>query len=72
MNRMKYEEAVKILSLRPDAEKDEIRTNYRRLIRMVHPDVLSDGSLPQYEYSAHEINAAYEYLIKYVCYITAD
>ena len=61
---MNYEEALNILGLKSDAEKEEIRTNYRRLIRRVHPDAQTGGAVSQYRYSAHEINAAYEYLIK--------
>ena len=61
---MNYEDALTILDLKSDAGKEEIRTNYRRLIRRVHPDVQSKGAVSGYKYRAHEINAAYEYLIK--------
>ena len=61
---MDYEQALKILDLKTVTEVKEIRTNYRRLMRRVHPDVLTDGEVSGYKYSAHEINTAYEYLIK--------
>lgn len=55
--------ARQVLGIEPGTEKSEIKKRYRQLMQQVHPDV-STSSREIYEYSAQEINIAYEVLMK--------
>ena len=47
------------LELRPDATEDEVKTAFRRLARLYHPDTTSD---PDGEEKFQEVRAAYAIL----------
>lgn len=55
--------AYQILGIEPGTGKKEIKKRYRQLMQQVHPDV-SASSQGIYEYSAQEINIAYEVLME--------
>lgn len=56
-------EAGKILGISPKADIEQIKKQYRRLMHRFHPDV-SGFSNTGYQYTAQEINLAYEVLKK--------
>ena len=56
---MNTKTAIKILGINEDASFDEIRRQYRKLMIMTHPDMMTENDYP---YDAGDINAAYEYL----------
>ena len=58
---MTLKEAFKILGVLPGTPMEEIKKQYRQLMRQVHPDVAGDQEKP-YPYNAHEITAAYSLL----------
>lgn len=54
-----YEEAIKILGLTPDADKYEIKLQYRKLAKKYHPDLnKEEGAKEMFQ----KINNAYEFL----------
>lgn len=55
--------AFRILGIEETSDKRIIKKKYRAIMHVVHPDAIAFGGEPAYEYSAHEINAAYEFLI---------
>ena len=56
-------EAGRILGISPKADMEQIKKQYRRLMHQFHPDV-SGFSNTGYQYTAQEINLAYEVLKK--------
>ncbi len=56
-------EASRILGISPKADMEQIKKQYRRLMHQFHPDV-SGFSNTGYQYTAQEINLAYEVLKK--------
>lgn len=60
---MDRQHALKILGIEETSDKRIIKKKYRALMHRVHPDSMADGHGTDYEFSAHEINAAYEYLL---------
>lgn len=60
---MTKQEAYQILGMMPGADKAEIKKNYRKLMRQVHPDT-GPASQENYRYSAQEINSAYAVLMQ--------
>lgn len=56
-------EAGRILGISPKADIEQIKKQYRRLMHQFHPDV-SGFSNTGYQYTAQEINLAYEVLKK--------
>ena len=60
---MTQAEAGRILGISPKADMEQIKKQYRRLMHQFHPDV-SGFSNTGYQYTAQEINLAYEVLKK--------
>lgn len=60
---MDRKKALRILGISETSDKRIIKKKYRSIMHVVHPDAQSGGAGSAYEYSAHEINAAYEFLI---------
>lgn len=60
---MTLAEACRILDISPEADMEQIKKQYRRLMLQFHPDV-SGSSEVGYEYSVQEINLAYAVLKK--------
>ena len=63
MKSMTPAEAGRILGISPKADMEQIKKQYRRLMHQFHPDV-SGFSNTGYQYTAQEINLAYEVLKK--------
>ena len=59
---MERQHALNVLGLRETSDRRIIKKKYRALMHVVHPDAQAAGG-SSYEYSAHEINAAYEVLM---------
>ncbi|MBR6391389.1 MAG: J domain-containing protein [Lachnospiraceae bacterium] len=55
--------ACTILGVRPDIRPDELKKRYHALMMLTHPDSPEEH---EYPYAVHEINVAYEYLIKHM------
>lgn len=55
---MTEKEALKVLGLSPDADEEEIKKRYRRLMMQVHPDI-HESSGRHYTRRAQSINHAY-------------
>ena len=51
-----------ILGLNEGAEPNEVRRAYLKTMRMVHPDRRGAGAIETYNFSATEVNLAYETL----------
>ena len=63
---MTYSEALKILDIEKADSRAVLKKKYRALMLKVHPDSLAGNSRVDYAYSAHEINAAYEFLRNHI------
>lgn len=59
---MDRQNALNILGLPETSDRRIIKKKYRALMHVVHPDAQTAGN-GSYAFSAHEINAAYEYLM---------
>ncbi|MBQ9032387.1 MAG: DnaJ domain-containing protein [Parasporobacterium sp.] len=68
---MTIQEARRILSVAETADRNSVKKKYRQLMHLVHPDALGEKE-PDYEFGAHEINAAYEFLIRFGTFPEAD
>ena len=55
--------ACTILGVRPDIQPDELKKRYHALMMLTHPDSPEEH---EYPYAVHEINVAYEYLLKHM------
>ncbi len=55
--------ACTILGVRPDIQPDELKKRYHTLMMLTHPDSPEEH---EYPYAVHEINVAYEYLLKHI------
>lgn len=55
-----YYKALKILNLPPFVTKDEIKKQYKYLVKKYHPDIYKDSS------KILEINSAYKLLMEYI------
>lgn len=60
---MDRKQAFTILGISGNTDKTELKKQYRRLMRQVHPDN-GEAAVSEYEYSAIDINSAYAYLMK--------
>lgn len=57
-----YNDALRVLGLRSGANEETVKTTYRNLLKLYHPDN-SNGEFVNQRY--YEIQDAYEYLEKY-------
>ncbi len=60
---MDRQQAFRILGIAETSDKRIIKKKYRTIMHVVHPDAHAGGGGQAYEYTAHEINAAYEFLM---------
>jgi len=58
-------EAYRILAVSEDDDRTVVKKAYRKLMHRVHPDALA-GRQPDYEFSAQDINAAYELILEHI------
>ncbi len=61
--KMTRKKALMILGASTDADIRELKRRYRNLMRMTHPDSVSEHDYP---YEVHEINEAYNYLLSHL------
>lgn len=55
--------ACAILGVESDIQIDDLKKRYHALMMLTHPDSLEEH---EYPYAVHEINVAYEYLLKHM------
>ena len=60
---MNKKKALKILGAKDDTDIRDLKKRYRELMRMTHPDSVSEHDYP---YEVHEINEAYNYLLSHL------
>ncbi len=64
---MTYFDALTLLNLKENFTKEELKRNYRRLMKQYHPDLLVNANVEEQkiaEAKAKEINEAYDILSK--------
>ncbi len=62
---MTRKKALGILGASSDTDIRELKKKYRELMRMTHPDAVSEHDYP---YEVHEINEAYNFLLSHLFY----